>query len=59
MGKLIAFPTARLPARRQQPLVALDVFGELALIERAQLKLFGACATFAVLVVSALQLLAG
>ena len=58
MGKLIDFPIARLRARRPRTNV-FEVFGELEMLERAQLKLFGACLVFALAVVAALQLAAG
>ena len=54
MGKLIQFPIARLRARRATAVFA--DFGELALIERAQLRLFAACASAAVVLTALLQL---
>lgn len=54
MGKIIQFPIARLRAKRAAAVFA--DFGELALSERAQLRLFAACASGAVLLTALLQL---
>jgi len=54
MGKIIHFPVAR--RRRQVAAWVFADFGELELLERAQLKLFAACAASAVLLTAALQL---
>jgi hypothetical protein len=56
MGKIIQFPRARIRRRRQVAGWVFADFGELALLERAQLKLFAACATYAVLLTAALHL---
>ncbi|HKY36626.1 MAG TPA: hypothetical protein VJN18_11840 [Polyangiaceae bacterium] len=58
MGKIIAFPIARLRARRPRTNV-FEVFGELEMMERTQLKLFGACLVFALAAVTLLQLAVG
>ncbi len=58
MGKLIAFPIARLRARRPRTNV-FEVFGELEMIERAQLRLFGACLGFTLAAFAALQIAVG
>jgi hypothetical protein len=58
MGKLIAFPIARLRARRARTNV-FEVFGELEMLERAQLKLFGACLGVSALAFAALELAVG
>ena len=58
MGKLIAFPIARLRSRRPRTHV-FEVFGECEMLERAQLRLFGACVGFALACVTALQLAVG
>ena len=58
MGKIIAFPIARIRARRPKPMVFAG-FGELAALERAQLRLFGACLALALAAVTALQLAVG
>jgi hypothetical protein len=55
MGKIIQFPVARVRRRRLALGVFAD-FGELALVERAQLKLLAACAASAVVLTVALQL---
>jgi hypothetical protein len=39
--------------------VAFNAFGELATLERAQMKLFALCACCAIIVTGALQLAAG
>ena len=57
MGKIIQFPLARIRRRRAAGVFA--DFGELALLERAQLKLLGACTGGAVMLTAALQLVAG
>jgi len=57
MGKIIHFPVARVRRRRQVAAQVFADFGELELLERAQLKLFAACAASAVLLTAALQLL--
>ena len=58
MGKIIAFPIARIRARRAKPAM-FEVFGELEVLERAQLRLFGACLAFTLAAVTALQLAVG
>lgn len=57
MGKLIQFPIARIRARRAA--AVFGDFGDLASLERAQLKLFGACASGAVALSALLQLAVG
>jgi hypothetical protein len=59
MGKVIQFPLARAQERRHHAAVAFDAFRELALLERAQLKLFALCAASVVIVAGALQLALG
>jgi hypothetical protein len=58
MGKLIELPIARRRARRPRTNV-FEVFGECEMLERAQLRLFGACLGFALACVTALQLAVG
>jgi hypothetical protein len=58
MGKVIQFPTARIRQRRQPTRVAFAAFGELELVERAQLKLLGGCLAFATVLTGLLQLAA-
>ena len=60
MGKIIQFPVARVQQRRRPTaaLTAFADFGELDLLERAQLKLFAACTAGAVLLTLALQIVA-
>lgn len=57
MGKLIQFPIARIRARRA--VAVFGDFGDLASLERAQLKLFTACAGTAVALSALLQLAVG
>jgi hypothetical protein len=60
MGKVIQFPTARIRQPRQPSRVAFAAFGEMQLVERAQLlKLLGGCLASAMLLVAVLQLAAG
>jgi hypothetical protein len=56
MGKLIQFPIARTRRRQRHTALAFEAFGELQSVERAQLKLFAACAGCAALLIAALQL---
>lgn len=58
MGKIIQFPIARIRQRRQPARTAFLAFGELQLVERAQLKLLGACLISATLLTALLQLAA-
>jgi hypothetical protein len=59
MGKLIQFPLARIQRQRRSSAVAFNAFGELASLERAQLKLFALCAASSVILTGALQLAFG
>jgi hypothetical protein len=59
VGRLIQFPIARVRRSRRHSAVAFDAFGELAMLERAQMKLFALCACCAIIVTGALQLAAG
>lgn len=59
MGKIIQFPLARIPQRRSSRAAVFTAFGEMESLERAQLKLFAACAACAVLLTAAFQLAAG
>jgi hypothetical protein len=56
MGKLIAFPRARIVGKRTLPLGSFQAFNELELLERAELKLVAACCSGALLLTAALQL---
>lgn len=60
MGRVIQFPLARAQQRRRPTaaLVAFADFGELDLLERAQLRLFAGCTAGAVLLTIAFQILA-
>lgn len=57
MGKLIQFPVARARRVRRPTAGAFAAFGELELVERAQLKLLGTCVAAATALMGALQLL--
>jgi hypothetical protein len=59
MGKVIQFPTARIRQRGRPAAGVFAAFGELQLVERAQARLFAACAGAALLAVVALQLATG
>ncbi|HEY6079311.1 MAG TPA: hypothetical protein VIW29_10935 [Polyangiaceae bacterium] len=59
MGKIIHFPIARIRQRRLPAPAAFHAFGELQLVERAQLKLLGCCLLGATLLTALLQLAAG
>lgn len=59
MGKIIQFPVARMQRRQQHAALAFDAFGEMQSVERAQLKLFAACAACAGVLLAALQLANG
>ena len=59
MGRLIHFPIERVRGRRYGAAPFFTAFGELDTIERAQLKLFGACVCSALLFTLGLQLAVG
>ena len=59
MGKLIRFPAARSRRMRRPAAGAFAAFGELELMERAQLKLMSACMAGATVVMAAVQLALG
>jgi hypothetical protein len=59
MGKIIEFPVARGQRRQRHVALTFEAFGEMQSVERAQLKLFAACAGCAALLTAALQLALG
>jgi hypothetical protein len=59
MGKLIQFPIGRPRSRRSAPVGVFGAFGELEVLERAQLKLVAGCAGLALLGAFALQVAVG
>jgi hypothetical protein len=59
MGKLIQFPIGRPRSRRSATAGVFGAFGELEVLERAQLKLITGCAGLALLATFALQLAVG
>jgi hypothetical protein len=57
MGKLIQFPASRVRRSRHQAAADLfGAFGELKLVERAQLKFLAVCCAATLMLTTALQL---